>query len=683
MGRLKNRNFTHTIIGLKLFMLVCLLWVCLVLVFGFQRAKAISPYDIPDTTPPSAVPAPPYGGSFKSIFYQSIVEYNNHFRQYPPPAGANYPAGCQQNGNKYHFLGWISKAGEPKVFHSITVPYGTTEVPLWFQGLIFVCHQYVDEYSPPVHPFLSVPAGLPPQGRVTSAAVSFASTAISSSSVYSPNGAWGSLNPSPNGTTLFKYYNRDIRYWFTSASASFTWKAAAPLTQSQDITVTLNAHEVMHWNGGLKQCVANGAIASGSQWAYNCPASPASFNIRINVGARPMQLSCGNVTTNPSTPEPGQNFTATVSVNYSGGTPSQPGQTMSLNVGGFYSNANAAYATSGGVASFTTPTLNRPNPGQHNVTWSLSGGGANSGSCTDTITVAAKPYLRVYGGDVLAGSGFGSACTPTDNAEILAFNSGSGIGAGAQYGVQSIGSITEFGSALTRNQPPEPDIGLTFANTGGGFGGNFGVENICAKDYFSDVSGSNVHNPGATIGGAATVPGTSSADTYDSVDNGRRVILKRDGDVVINGNIAYAGDGSWTDISQIPSLYLIVRGNIYIARGVTRLDGVFIAQPTEDDPDTTGRIYTCTQNDGDPINADNLYDRCRTKLTISGAFVAKQVKFLRTRGTLRNSTNIETSGSCNCAEVFVYSPELWLINPGLTPIDLNPYDSITSLPPVL
>ncbi|HLB66374.1 MAG TPA: hypothetical protein VJJ78_02145 [Candidatus Saccharimonadales bacterium] len=591
---------------------------------------------------------------------------------------------CSGSPNKYMHNSWISQDGVPTNNTSISVPYGygtpTTPINLDMNYHIFLCHDIV---SPTCWQYYW---NLPCEKGITSRASMAQSLdwvdnaqVIGGAAVIgtSPAGQWSTISN--------EVY---FRWWDDTTPINFSVVSSDPVrgfTTDQSITVRVGHRPANRW-GSSWYCVVNGAPTSMAFGVIpaNCPISYTDFKIIVKVGPPNPQLSCGNATTSPSSPEPGEDFTVTVNVGYTGSpTPSRPTQTMIASVGSFYTNNDAPYTTNGSAAVFTTPTLNQ-SAGQYNITWSLSGGRANPVNCTGTIKLSPKPYLRVYGGDVLAGSGFGTSCTQPV-AQILAFNKGNGIGAGVQYAAQGIGGITEFASALGRTSQPIPNTGLTFANVGSGvdptWGGSFGA-GICAKDYFSDVSGSNVFDPGATLGGSLTIPGTGG-DTYNTIDNERRIILKHDGDVTITGNIMYNDSGGWTDLSQIPSFYLIVRGNIKISRDVTRLDGVFIAQPTSANPTTTGRIYTCTRPTGGQVSADELYNRCINKLTINGAFIANQVKFLRTNGLLRNSTNSETSSSNNIAEVFIYGPELYLVNPGITPTGPVKYDSITSLPPVL
>ena len=133
----------------------------------------------------------------------------------------------------------------------------------------------------------------------------------------------------------------------------------------------------------------------------------------------------------------------------------------------------------------------------------------------------------------------------------------------------------------------------------------------------------------------------------------------------------------------MPMLELVAKGNIYIANGVTQLDGLYVAQPNGA---TGGNIYTCAQPvlpaTAYPID-NTLSGNCHNGLTINGAFVAKQVRFMRTRGTLYQSNAAEPSTSANIAEVFRFSPAVWMAQPPNQTNGVLEYDAIASLPPIL
>lgn len=287
------------------------------------------------------------------------------------------------------------------------------------------------------------------------------------------------------------------------------------------------------------------------------------------------------------------------------------------------------------------------------------------------IRIVNKPYFRVYGGDVIAGSGFGESCDPTANpghpARIIGFGEKDGRGSAAQLAAQAIGKISGFSTATLVGRVPK---GLSFSNTAGDatYGGAFSDSGVCAHNYFSDRSGYTQAGP--TIGAQ-----------YQNIAPGSTIRLYRDGDVTINQDITYNLNG-WTP-SSMPSFYLVVRGDIYISRNVERLDGVFIAQPKEDG--TGGVIYTCTMpgNSGLP-SSSNDWESCEEKrLTVNGSLIAQKIKLYRTRGSMRESSAADGRGSGNPAELFIYSPEIWMASPNAGGLNVGNYDSITSLPPVL
>ncbi|HEY9713272.1 MAG TPA: hypothetical protein V6C72_07370, partial [Chroococcales cyanobacterium] len=295
--------------------------------------------------------------------------------------------------------------------------------------------------------------------------------------------------------------------------------------------------------------------------------------------------------------------------------------------------------------------------------------------------LAAKPYLRVFGGDVDTGVGVGtapSACTINTNSSIYAWNQGSAggyAGSGTQFGAEAYAIITGtatsgtgFASALgnTRSSgSASPPAGLTLANTTGTFGGGFGSAPSCA-DY--------------TQGLTPTMPGGGAVGST-TLSLGQHVIQYATGNVYIDGNIIYTSTG-WTDASKIPTYKLVVLGgNIYIDKSVTELDGLYVAEP--DSAGQGGEIFTCASGHAS-IPAGQLFSSCNQQLKIYGSFVAKQVHFQRTMGNNGSdyqSTTTEVPSNSHAAEVFVYSPEMWMAQP---PSPLNKhYDAITSLPPIL
>ncbi len=379
-------------------------------------------------------------------------------------------------------------------------------------------------------------------------------------------------------------------------------------------------------------------------------------------------IECGTFSTSPSPPNDEAGFTAKPGFVIKNGNSSPSySYNLTLTITGAppFTATNPPLAAGGGAT--TTPNINIPGfpAGTYNGSYSVNVSGVGSVSgCDADITIANKPYVRVYGGDVLAGNGFldsSSSCSANGSAGILTYNDGNGIGAGTQFAAQAPSAINEFASANLRTTDPQPPTGLTFANTSGTWGGNFQPAQLCAPNYFDITTNSTDPIVGGNYNG-------------DSISDSQHKVIKHTGKVVITGNVTYSGSASWASLEQIPSFYLIVKGDIYIDNDVTNLDGVYIAQG--------GNIYTCT-NGGSLYSGAQLYDsdKCRNKLTVNGALLADQIRFLRVNGNVKDAVANEQSTSGNIAEVINYLPELWLVNPNLTDAPANSYDSLTSLPP--
>ncbi len=176
---------------------------------------------------------------------------------------------------------------------------------------------------------------------------------------------------------------------------------------------------------------------------------------------------------------------------------------------------------------------------------------------------------------------------------------------------------------------PQPAKGLSFSNVGSAgdftYGGGFGAAN-CMLDYAN-----------APITDNYTV---SSSLPASPLPNGARLVTKLTGNLVINSNIEFANTGGWTSTADTPSFYVVVTGNIYINPAVTRLDGVYIAQPNA--TGAGGTIYTCTNAAiTGPPGSQAEWNSCGQKLTIYGAFMANSIKLLRIGGDVSNSLPTE------------------------------------------
>ena len=314
---------------------------------------------------------------------------------------------------------------------------------------------------------------------------------------------------------------------------------------------------------------------------------------------------------------------------------------------------------------------------------------AGGGSYVDQVCahVSARPFVSVRGGDISAGGGVVTAsgtCSTNSGAAIIGWNRGGAPnnyqGAGVQFAAYALSTIlgvaTSQGNGAGAAAMP---TGLSFANTSttpaaGIFGGGLGSV-PCMPDHYGTLPATY-----STIGSASTSAALSGGAyfrngnltlTAGAIAANNRVSVYVDGNVYISGDVTYNGSGSWTS-STIPMFRLIARGNIYIASGVTQLNGLYVAQSS--DGSSGGIIYTCATGMGSPVALTLLGNNCGTQLTVNGNFTARQVYLMRSAGSLNSGT---------AAETFNYNPALWMAQPANISTGVEWYDSITSLPPVL
>lgn len=327
------------------------------------------------------------------------------------------------------------------------------------------------------------------------------------------------------------------------------------------------------------------------------------------------------------------------------------------------------------------------------------------------FTVKNWPYFKVQKTSIEAGGDF-SASNPTCNSggTLASWNNNNGVyshgaaGSGANFTALARGTNIGVASAVDTTTPIQSPLGLSFANTGVPlnaaaanspvYGGNYGGQN-CLTDF--------------------TAPSTASADVEEYSANtpvaGRVINAGEDkavyvtGDVYIENNITFGGSTNWslTGVNKVPSFILKASGNIYVAPGVTQLDGVYLAG---------GTFYSCGLPSYAPVAKDNLFSSCKNQLTVVGMVIAKKINFMRTYGSLRDGgVGAAATNSCSnagtrvpnghlnnpsaglggnaltcAAEVFRFSPEAYLGEDVRTQPQNNgaiKYDAITGLPPIL
>jgi len=430
--------------------------------------------------------------------------------------------------------------------------------------------------------------------------------------------------------------------------------------------------------------------------------------------------SCGGYTITPGLIDPQTAYNIKASVVYNSSAAAtlvrtSPGTKFYLKVSGpgvNYNNASVTPITQSGSSLKISVNMGPTgNTGTYIVSWGLTGpyGSANCGgngtipgpggplNPPATFGVADQPYFDVTGGDVAAGSGMSAggvdcAVVADTKAGIVSWNrraAGAYGGAGTKYAALALNHLQDFATGQGSGFAPS---GLAFANTVDGqintgnglFGGMF--DSLpCVKDYYGTkpASAKDISLLTDTVGlvGSFYSSGPTNIVGNSNIKAANRLTIYIDGDAYISGDIKFSG--AYAKVADIPSVKIIVRGNIYIAPGVTQLDGMYIAQPTTA-TSGDGNIYTCATNVGSPalhpyqavpLNG-GLYSACKTQLTVNGAFIANQVWLLRTAGSISGLS----------AETFNFTPEVWLTAPydsSVSGSSSGKYDAITSLPPVL
>lgn len=512
----------------------------------------------------------------------------------------------------------------------------------------------------------------------------------------------------PDGTT-----SPTFSYFFNANSP------AGPGTQNESSPPGLPLPNIIHrfdWR-----------LVQGLTWFG--PPCTASFEV---TGGVPV-VSC-NVIVNPINPSPGQTVDVTITVtnlSTSGNVTNSANPLIVSISNGIRPSAQLNYSDpvgpGGGTGTATLSGISFGGATSFVINASISASGITS-TCPETIRVSAKPYLKFFGADVNAGGKFNDATTNTACAyegghagtgiKTFARNnnpSGTYYGSSVEFAAFSMaeieGSNTEeygFYSASVRRSGQE-GLYLTFANDdpsvtnpplawhGTWWGGGFSTSPRCIEDYYNTTrlpgvipmmgsvleldknTGNGIQDTGQyQVNGLVRLTNTSGAQ-FNS-----RVTLYVDGDIFIEDNIFY--DTNFT--AGIPYLTIIANGNIYISPSVTNIDALLIAQPTNLDGSTGGRVYTCAKRIGInflPFSDVELVSACVNKLTIHGAIIAQQIRFLRTNGTVNFASTPELAGSPGAAEVIDMSPEFYMGTPNFKPRSSNgapTYNAIQTLPPV-
>lgn len=429
-------------------------------------------------------------------------------------------------------------------------------------------------------------------------------------------------------------------------------------------------------------------------------------------------ISCATPTvftlSGSSTPEVGETFYSRVNISNSPSTAvTYTGGKASLTVspvptsGSPQSNIAIPNITGGSSVNVTSGPIVANTAGTYTIDWNVTGGNAGSISCPGTLSfrVASKPFFIVRGGDVAVGPSCPTTSpwySATPSGTLTSWNNGvsgaGNLGAGTNLAALALGVIDGFATGQPTSGSSPVDE-LSFSNAAGNptYGGGFLGGIPCPTDYYDTLKNATTSPIVGTIDVAAIVAAIGNNPAWYSngpltittvspapIALGKRPIIYVNGDAYIDGTgtgkIKLAGGAA--TIEDMPNFYLVVKGNIYIAPGVSQLDGVYVAQP--DSLGNRGKIYTCAFPDllpgtWRPPNATNeLNTTCKTTLTVKGTFVAKELKLYRSFGTLSANSP---------AEIFNASPATWLAAPcaiaGCGTAGSKGVDAITSLPPIL
>lgn len=426
--------------------------------------------------------------------------------------------------------------------------------------------------------------------------------------------------------------------------------------------------------------------------------TPVTFNTQPITGC--WEASCSGTFTTATDVEPGETdnnvqvgFTIT---NRSPRSFNNVGQYNALPSG----DNQGTFATSGPVAvnipKTSSGTVNATFPlvinyrGNYSAVLRFGGTDLTEVCQGPDLTPSTRPFFQVWGGDIFTGGSFNDVNQNCPSTFPDYISPQTAPGNDANYGgikayantSTGHGSATDFGAvALGLIADKPPSIGFlshyTFANSGSFPGNSSGgyLNSVrqahCVTDFFDTTQNSpaSIGPPNSMLDltGSSTdqyiVGSQVNAFAGGSVGSGQHITLYVNGDVTIIGNITY---GNWNrdDSSSAPYFALIVKGNITLGAGVTRLDGLYVAQPTATGSGTGGDFNTC----------DNF---CNQQLIVNGSVVAQHIQLLRSFGTLSTGSTLPSKP----AEIFNYLPSMLIGAPNLNPL-YNSTQTLISLPPV-
>jgi len=347
-------------------------------------------------------------------------------------------------------------------------------------------------------------------------------------------------------------------------------------------------------------------------------------------------------------------------------------------------------------------------------------------------TISAGPYFGLDEGSVFAGVQLGERA-PTATSVLIASSfstvTGDWIGGVSEFAALALGQISGFSTTTTIAEVSNPSddapqrsggaeqelIDLTFANTPAL--GNFGSDRYRQTDlyqlYVDPATNNSLNNNQADdlpqldevsgqpsigtttellTGGTETAvagrkvwwvrnnngtPSNLKLADSSAIDlrgqGGIDVVVLVSGDLWIGNNIIVFDDSGYANIEAIPSLTVIVEGEIHLGSQVTQLDGTYI---------TAGDFNTCDSNSAfGPGNEDHVVlstGECNEQLTVNGLVLADRFLLKRTYG----STTGANADNTEPAEQFIHAAEVYLSPPPSPFPNLPGVSSLVDLPPL-
>lgn len=310
--------------------------------------------------------------------------------------------------------------------------------------------------------------------------------------------------------------------------------------------------------------------------------------------------------------------------------------------------------------------------------YDMTGNGNNRFADPDNVncyTVAKRPSLQIWGGNVYSRGGIETAFANKRNVGISNYFTASVSGYGhhifgswGELGVIANGGVPWFASGASTgyasgNNNLKSNGRWPAANSPFGAGGssstNFASRSkltISNTPEIGKIGANNNTNKAANDKEAiinmlaSATAGNSSAYEYHDGNftldgnvinvGGFTKTIRVDGDLTITGNLTYSG--SYVALADVPKLILYAK-NINISCTVTRVDALLIAD---------GTVDTCTDTNGNSIYNTND-PRLSRQLVINGAVVANELIPSRTYGAATGSESITP------AEIINFDPTLY------------------------